>query len=90
MKDYYEHEKMRFSYMTIRQLRTRLNKITDRQKLYWFGRVAEEVANGPDHSWAQGSYRDLARDAMRRYNGIQETKTEITTFLDPALFEWNE
>jgi hypothetical protein len=91
MKTYRKHEEYRFSYMKTRDLWTRLGKIKDREKLYWFGKIAAERAaeytnRTTPNSYLADEYHRLSKAALEIYN--KEYKQELTTFLDPKLFEW--
>lgn len=74
MEDPMEHERMRFKSMTIKQLYTRLNRITDPGKLQRFIIVAREHAYGA-----------LLIEATKRLNGLlfnqawqfKPTKTKV-------------
>lgn len=82
-----EHERMRFETLTIPQLRTRLNRITDREKLRRFIRMAEEFATGMENmgrTHRAQEYRDLGIEAYQKLYGAdppparlaRETKRE--------------
>ncbi len=67
-----EHERMRFATMTPRQLRTRLNRITDREKLRRFlivcaEKIRELESAGLVHRAAD--YRDLQAEAHWKLYG---------------------
>lgn len=77
-----EHERMRFDTMSIRQLRTRLNRITNRWKLRNFIRAAWEKAReientNPTRVITIEAYKDLAEQARAKLEGRQWTEPRL-------------
>jgi hypothetical protein len=66
-----EHERMRFETMTIKQLMTRLGRITKRDKLERFIWMAETFAIESPSRWRAEEYRILAEHGRRKANQMR-------------------